>query len=132
MRLSSRPLYPDAPMIPTGTVCMRTHNYAVCPRRASEIAPDVASDLDDYLHLLSLDGPRRGGDDSLSRPDPREGLGRISYHSHKAAPLTRDNIPMTKAGADAHHPNIKPIKAVESPLIVQDNTVPRANGQLNE
>src|SRR5437764_1063193 len=132
MRLSSRPLDPDAPMIPTGTVCMRTHNYAVCPRRASEIARDVASDLDDYLHLLSLDGPRRGGDDSLSRPDPREGLGRISFHSHRAAPMAGDNIPMTKAGADAIKREIKRLKAVERPRIVQEIAVARDHGDLSE
>jgi len=102
------------------------------PRRASEIARDVASDLDDYLHLLSLDGPRRGGDDSLSRPDPREGLGRISFHSHRAAPMAGDNIPMTKAGADAIKREIKRLKAVERPRIVQEIAVARDHGDLSE
>jgi transcription elongation factor GreA len=43
-----------------------------------------------------------------------------------------DNIPMTKAGADAIKREIKRLKAVERPRIVQEIAVARDHGDLSE
>jgi transcription elongation factor GreA len=46
--------------------------------------------------------------------------------------MAGDNIPMTKAGADAIKREIKRLKAVERPRIVQEIAVARDHGDLSE
>src|SRR5437588_9763398 len=46
--------------------------------------------------------------------------------------MAADNIPMTKAGADALKREIKRLKSVERPRIVQEISVARDHGDLSE
>src|SRR5437773_11646170 len=62
----------------------------------------------------------------------REGHGRISFHCRERAAAMSDSIPMTKAGADAIKREIKRLKSVERPRIVQEISTARDHGDLRE
>src|SRR5437016_14684908 len=80
---------------------------------------------------MSLTGSPGGGHHLLSRPDPRGARPHfVSFAEGES--MAGDHIPMTKAGANAIKREIKRLKAVERPRIVQEISVARDHGDLSE
>src|SRR5436853_6537533 len=80
---------------------------------------------------MSLTGSPGGGHHLLSRPDPRGARPHfVSFAQGES--MAGDHIPMTKAGANAIKREIKRLKAVERPRIVQEISVARDHGDLSE
>src|ERR1700693_1314112 len=58
--------------------------------------------------------------------------GPAAFRFAKDTPMTGNSIPMTKAGADAIKRELKRLKSVERPRIVQEISTARDHGDLSE